>query len=54
MTNRPRGGRPNLIKDITTVIDSEERQLGNTYKKTTLIELEKVRRNQRTTKKLAA
>lgn len=31
ITNRPRGGRPNMMKEITTVLPSEERGMARAY-----------------------
>lgn len=35
VTNRPRGGRPNLVREITTVIPSEERAMAAAFEERT-------------------
>ncbi len=43
VTNRPRGGRPNMHDEITEQVPSETEALAETYKKVTLAEHEKLK-----------
>jgi hypothetical protein len=47
ITNRPRGRRPNMVKEITTVIPSEERRLADVFENVVAEQLTKYRARRR-------